>query len=228
MVQYGLKTTENYSMCGRFALESSAQELADYFNVEVPAIFQSRYNIAPTTPVLARTEQELTFFSWGLVPGWARDVRMGHRMFNARAETVAEKPSFRSAFKRRRCLVPATGFYEWKAEQGAKQPYFCHLGHRLFSFAGIWEHWQDEMGNELQSCAILTAQSIGAMQAIHDRMPLVIREQDRAKWMDHRNEQVSAAMECIAQPDHEFEVYPVSKKVNSARNDSADLVKALM
>jgi len=214
-------------MCGRFALESSAEELAGYFEVEVPEMYLNRYNIAPTTPVLARTEQALTFFSWGLVPGWARDVKIGYKMFNARAETIVEKPSFRSAFKRRRCLVPATGFYEWKAEAGGKQPYFCHLGHRLFSFAGIWEHWQDPMGNELQSCAILTTESVGEMRSVHQRMPVVIREQDHALWMDHSSEQTDDALVCISQLDNNFELYPVSKKVNSAANDSADLVQAL-
>jgi len=214
-------------MCGRFALESSARELADYFGLQAPEVYLSRYNIAPTTPVLARTERELTFFSWGLVPSWAKDVRIGYKMFNARAETVAEKPSFRNAFKRRRCLVPATGFYEWKAEAGGKQPYFCHLDHRLFSFAGIWEHWQDAMGNEFNTCAILTTESVGAMQDIHHRMPLVIREQDQAKWMLHNNDEIDAAQACIVSVDTDFNIYPVSKKVNSARNDSADLVQAI-
>jgi putative SOS response-associated peptidase YedK len=148
-------------------------------------------------------------------------------MFNARSETIVEKPSFRNAFKRRRCLVPATGFYEWKLEQGARQPYFCHLDHRLFSFAGIWEHWQDSMGNELQTCAILTIASRGAMQEIYERMPVVIREQQRPLWMDQTTEQVDAALACITDCDDGFETYAVSKKVNSARNDSPDLVHAL-
>ncbi len=214
-------------MCGRFALEASARQLADYYDVETPELYVKRYNIPPTTPVLAKTEQALTFFSWGLVPGWAKDVSIGNRMFNARAETVAEKPSFRHAFKRRRCLVPATGFYEWKVEAGGKQPYFCHLGHRLFSFAGIWEHWHDAMGNELQSCAILTTDSVGEMQSIHHRMPVVIGKQHHALWMDHSTEKIEGAMECIAQLEDGFEIYPVSKKVNSAANDSADLVNAI-
>lgn len=214
-------------MCGRFALQSTAQDLADYFDTEPPAMFVSRFNIAPTTPVIARTDQALTFFSWGLVPSWAKDVNIGNRMFNARSETITEKPSFRTAFKRRRCLVPATGFYEWKAEAEGKQPYFCHLNHRLFSFAGIWEHWQDAMGNELQSCSILTTESVGAMSQVHQRMPVVIRDENHRVWLDHRDEQIDDAMHCMAQRDDEFEVYAVSKKVNSARNDSADLIQSL-
>lgn len=214
-------------MCGRFALESSARELADYFGLESPELYVPRFNIAPTTPVLAKTDKALTFFSWGLVPGWAKDANIGNKMFNARSETVAEKPSFRNAFKRRRCLVPSTGFYEWKKEGGAKQPYFCHLDHRLFSFAGIWEHWQDAMGNELQTCAILTREASGAMQQIHHRMPVVIDEADRERWMDHADENTDAALHCIEHSDTNFEMYAVSKMVNSARNDSANLVNAI-
>ncbi len=214
-------------MCGRFALQSSAKDIAEYFDVEPPAEFASRYNIPPTTPVLAKTEQELTFFSWGLVPSWAKDANIGNKMFNARSETVDSKPSFRNAFKRRRCLVPASGFYEWKADVGGKQPYFCHLDHQLFSFAGIWEHWQDAMGNELQSCAILTADSRGAMREIHDRMPVVIRDEDHDLWLDHHDENTERAFDCIARMRDGFEVYPVSKKVNAARYDEPDLIKPL-
>ena len=214
-------------MCGRFALESSARQLADYFGMQTPEVYISRYNIAPTTPVLARTEKELTYFSWGLVPSWAKDVKIGYKMFNARAETVAEKPSFRNAFKRRRCLVPATGFYEWKAEAGGKQPYFCHLDHQLFSFAGIWEHWQDAMGNEFFTCAILTMDAQGAMRTIHDRMPVIIPREDHDVWMRHENDRIEGALECIQDAAVDFSIYPVSKKVSSARNDSADLVQAI-
>lgn len=214
-------------MCGRFALESSAEAIAEYLQVAAPQVFESRYNIAPTTPVLAKTDKELTFFRWGLVPSWAKDVKVGYRMFNARAETITEKPSFRNAFKRRRCLIPASGFYEWKAEDGAKQPYFCHLNHQLFSFAGIWELWQDGMGNELQSCAILTTEAIGAMAGIHQRMPVVIRDELHDQWLDHHDESTLQAMDCIAQLDSDFEIYAVSKQVNSARNDSAKLMQAL-
>jgi putative SOS response-associated peptidase YedK len=143
-------------MCGRFALQANTEEIAEYLATDVPELYMPRYNIAPTTPVLALTASELTFFSWGLVPSWSKDVNIGSRMFNARAETVAQKPSFKNAYKRRRCLIPASGFYEWKSEQGGKQPYFCHLERPVFSFGGIWEHWSDSMGNELQSCSIIT------------------------------------------------------------------------
>ena len=214
-------------MCGRFALQSTADELADYFNANPPQHFVSRFNIAPTTPVIAKTSTELTFFQWGLVPSWTKDVSIGNRMFNARSETIAEKPSFRNAFKRRRCLVPASGFYEWKAEQGGKQPYYCHLGHSLFSFAGIWEHWQDSMGNELQSCAILTSEASGAMAEIHHRMQVVISSDNQQQWLDHSTEDTDAAWQCIEQREDAFEHYPVSKMVNAARNESQQLIEPL-
>ena len=212
-------------MCGRFALATSAEAIAAYLDCDAPPQFASRYNIAPTTPVLARTDVGLTFFRWGLVSAWAKDVSMGNRMFNARAETVAEKPSFRSAFKRRRCLVPATGFYEWQKKAEYKQPFFCHLKQALFCFAGIWEYWQDGAGNELQSCAILTTQAIGEMATIHDRMPVVIRHQNHALWLDHRDESSTGAMACIAEMDADFEIYPVSQQVNNSRNEGAGLIE---
>jgi putative SOS response-associated peptidase YedK len=148
-------------------------------------------------------------------------------MFNARSETVAEKPSFRHAFKRRRCLVPASGFYEWRAEQGHKQPYFCHLAQPVFCFAGLWEHWSDQMGNELQSCTILTTEARGKMQQIHQRMPVVIDEARRADWLDHSDEKTERALQCIQHARDDFDYYAVSTRVNAARNDSADLVEAL-
>ncbi len=214
-------------MCGRFSLHAEFERLVDYLGRELPDVYARRYNIAPTTPVLALTGSDLTFFSWGLVPGWAKDVNIGNKMFNARSETVAEKPSFRNAFKRRRCLIPASGFYEWRAEAGGKQPYFCHLDQPIFCFAGIWEHWSDAMGNELQSCAILTQESRGAMHDLHHRMPVVIDESMREMWLDHRDEDTSRALSCIESATDRFRYYPVSRQVNSARNDSAALVELL-
>ena len=214
-------------MCGRFVLESSSQKIADYLDCEAPAVFASRYNIAPTSPVLAKMAAGLTFFRWGLVPGWAKDISLGNRMFNARAETVTEKPSFRNAFKRRRCLIPASGFYEWHAENGKKQPYFCHINQDLFSFGGIWEVWQDASGNELQSCSILTTAAVGEMEKIHHRMPVVIRDENHADWLNHESESTEQALNCIADLNHEFNMYAVSTSVNSARNDFKELIQAL-
>ncbi len=148
-------------------------------------------------------------------------------MFNARSETVAEKPSFRNAFKRRRCLVPATGFYEWKSTPNGKQPYFCHLDHRPFCFAAIWEHWQDAAGNELQTCALLTTPATGSMTRIHQRMPVVLTPQDHAEWLDHRDESTDRAFTCMARLQTDFRIHPVSRDVNSARNDHPGLTAPL-
>ena len=214
-------------MCGRFVLASSAQAIAEYLQAEVPDRFVSRYNIAPTTPVLAQTGSGLTFFRWGLVPAWAKDTAIGNRMFNARAETILQKPSFKNAFRRRRCLLPASGFYEWHQESGIKQPYFCHLDQALFSFAGIWEHWQDAQGNELQSCAILTTEAVGELARIHHRMPVVIRDERHADWLDHHTESSETAVDCISQLDSGFKIYPVSTMVNVSRNDSVELINSV-
>ena len=214
-------------MCGRFVLESSAKAIAEYLDTEIQEVFASRYNIAPTTPVLAKTSAGLTFLRWGLVPAWAKDIKLGNRMFNARAETVTEKPSFKNAFKRRRCLIPASGFYEWHAENAVKQPYFCHINQSLFSFAGIWEQWQDAAGNHLQSCAILTTASVGEIQKIHHRMPVVIAENNTADWLNHATESTAVAMDCIAELNHDFEIYPVRSLVNSSSNDSKNLLMPL-
>ncbi len=214
-------------MCGRFALASSAQAIAEYLETDIPEVFVSRYNIAPTTPVLAKTATGLTFFRWGLVPAWAKELSIGNRMFNARAETVSEKPSFRHAFKRRRCLIPATGFYEWHTENSFKRPYFCHINQSLFCFAGIWEQWQDGAGNELQSCAILTTAAVGSMEKIHHRMPVVISRENHNSWLNHQSESTSQAMDCLAELMDQFDYYPVSSKVNSTGNDSAELIQAV-
>jgi putative SOS response-associated peptidase YedK len=211
-------------MCGRFALASSPQAMAEYLQGDVPDSFVSRYNIAPTTPVLAKTSSGITFLRWGLIPSWSKDMAIGNRLFNARSETILQKPSFKNAFKRRRCLIPASGFYEWHLESGIKQPYFCHIDKALFSFAGIWEHWQDAQGNELHSCAILTTQAVGEIAAIHQRMPVVIRDELHNDWLNHANESTQAALDCISQLNSEFHIYPVSTMVNASRNDSAELI----
>ena len=214
-------------MCGRFALAASPAAIAEYLDCDPPQQFAPRYNIAPTTPVLARAASGLTFFRWGLVPSWARDVSMGNRMFNARAETIREKPSFRNAFKRRRCLVPASGFYEWHKKGEYKQPFYCHLKQPLFCFGGIWEYWQDGAGNELQSCAILTTEAVGAMAQIHQRMPVVIRHENHASWLNHGAESTDEAMDCIAELDADFEIYPVSSRVNNSRHEGAGLIEPM-
>ena len=214
-------------MCGRFALNASAQDLEEHFQVNVPDVYIKRFNIAPGSPLLAINATGLTFFSWGLVPGWMRELKPGRQMINARAETITEKPSFKNAFKRRRCLIPASGFYEWQKSATGKQPYYCYLDQPLFSFAAIWELWQDGMGNELQSCAILTSEAIGKMTQIHHRMPIVIRPENYADWLDHSSEQTDKALDCLALMDADFDFHAVTSQVNNAANDSEKLVERM-
>lgn len=152
---------------------------------------------------------------------------MGNRMFNARAETIAEKPSFRQAFKRRRCLIPANGFYEWRNENGLKQPYCCHVDQGLFSMAGIWELWQDAEGNQIQSCSIVTTEASGAMRDIHSRMPVTIAVENYAQWLDCRSEQTDAAAALIATAPSPYQYYAVSTAVNNSRHEGRDLIEPI-
>lgn len=212
-------------MCGRFYLDSKTGEIARLYNEPPPDIYSPRYNIAPTTPVLACTDRGLTFFRWGLIPAWAKDITLGNRMFNARAETLSEKPSFRQAYRRRRCLIPANGFYEWRSENGHKQAYCCHRDHSLFSMAGIWEHWQDAQGNEMQSCAIITTESQQAMKQIHSRMPVYIAASDYAIWLDCSSEKTDAANDLLQQASPGYQYYAVGSAVNNARNEGPELIQ---
>jgi len=214
-------------MCGRFFLDTDPRDIMEHYNAPPPELFTARYNIAPTTPILAFNQGRFDLYRWGLVPAWAKDVSIGNRMFNARAETVAEKPSFRNAYRRRRCLVPASGFYEWRSENGRKQPYLCHIDRQLFSMAGIWEHWQDGDGNELQSCAILTTQAKGRMQELHERMPVYIAPVDYATWLDCRAEDTVQADRLLAETSPAYEYFAVSSAVGNSRNEGPDLIKPL-
>ena len=148
-------------------------------------------------------------------------------MFNARAETVAEKPSFRNAYRRRRCLVPASGFYEWRLENGRKQPYCCHLDRRLFSMAGIWEHWQDADGNEIRSCAILTTDAQGAMRELHQRMPVYIAPEDYQAWLHCAGDDTTEADRLLRDTAPDYQYYAVGTAVSNSRNEGRDLIEPL-
>ena len=211
-------------MCGRFFLDSNIGEIVEHYNAPPPDIFTARYNIAPTTPVLARSDQNLTFFRWGLIPSWAKDLSIGNRMFNARAETIAEKPSFRHAYRRRRCLIPANGYYEWRTENGVKQPYCCHMDHKLFSMAGIWELWQDAEGNEIKTCAVITTEAKADIARIHSRMPVYIAPESYHSWLDCRDEKTDIADELLQTTNPQYQYYAVSTAVNNSRHEGPDLI----
>jgi putative SOS response-associated peptidase YedK len=187
----------------------------------------ARYNIAPTQPVPvlrdgAAGRRELALVRWGLVPSWAKDVAAGPPLINARAETVAEKPSFRNAFKRRRCLIPADGFYEWRVmPDGPKQPYRIAMAdNALFVFAGIWEHWQTDEGSELESCAIVTTEANGQIRDIHRRMPVILPPEDFDTWLGGEPSEAAALMRPYG---GSLVAYPVSRAVNNIRNDGPAL-----
>jgi putative SOS response-associated peptidase YedK len=206
-------------MCGRYALHSNPEVVALLFGLsDVPA-YAPRFNIAPTAQVLIIRKNEAAMVRWGLVPRWAKDPSMGARMNNARAETVAEKPSFREAYRKRRCLVPANGFYEWKLEGGRKQPYYVYpSGGALFAFAGLWEEWTGPSG-PLQTCAIITTDSNEKMSAVHERMPVIVSPAEYSTWLE------GGGIPLRACPDTAIDIRRVSRAVNNARNDTPALLE---
>lgn len=220
-------------MCGRYALHSHPNVVALQFGLAHPPAFEPRYNLAPGSQVIAvraETNQARSggAYRWGLIPSWARDPAIGHRLINARAETLAEKPSFRSAFRRRRCILPADGFYEWKAIGGRKQPYYIRpRADELFAFAGLYERWQGPQG-PIDSCTIVTTVANALMREIHDRMPVILPVEAYAHWLDPDYPDWAALAGLLrpAPPDR-MQVHPVSPRVNSVRNDDASLIEPL-
>jgi len=235
MLPQRANTLEDKNMCGRFSQTQPAQAIAKIFQVaEVPPL-KPRYNIAPTQSVvtisqtIAQPDRQLRMLRWGLIPSWAKDKKIGVRLINARAETAAEKPSFRSAFQRRRCLVLADGFYEWQKQEKEqpKQPYYCHLkdGH-LFAFAGLWERWQDTTGETIKSCTILTTQPNELMRSIHNRMPVILNPKDYDLWLNPQVQKMELLQPLLrSYPSEEMSTYPVSKLVNKASNDRSECMQ---
>lgn len=214
-------------MCGRFTLTLDPDELREAFDLStMPAQWVPRYNIAPSQPLAVIVDAErraLEFLRWGLVPSWAKDISIGQKMINARSETITEKPSFRTAFARRRCLIPADGFYEWtKPDRSRNLPavahYFRRRGRQPFAFAGLWEFWQSPEGNELKTCTILTTTANPLVQPVHERMPVLFAPTQAWQWL-----QPLSASELLALlrpfPAEEMEAYPVSQAVNDPRSD---------
>ena len=224
---------ENY-MCGRFTLSHLAEAIASTFQLSTIPAIKPRYNIAPTQliPTILPTDtgdRQLRMLRWGLIPSWAKDPAIGAKLINARSETVAEKPSFRSAFRHRRCLVIADGFYEWQRQEGKKQPFYFRLQNQQpFAFAGLWEHWQDSKGEVIDSCTILTTQANELLQSIHDRMPVILDAKDYDSWLDpavQKPEQLHHLLKPFS-PEAMIS-YPVSTKVNNPGNDTAECINSL-
>lgn len=230
-------------MCGRFTLTVDPAELKDVFgNFTFPAQFAPRYNIAPSQPILAIAndvhrpdllppgKRAADFFSWGLIPSWAKDPTIANRLINARGETIAEKPSFRGSFKHKRCLIPADGFYEWKMQYGekTKTPYYIYMkDRRPFAFAGLWDEWHSPSGGILRTCTIITTEPNELMSTLHNRMPAILEQKDFDQWLDPAPH--------AKHPEHllplikpfsadKMSAHPVSTLVNRPGNDRPECV----
>lgn len=221
-------------MCGRFTLSTSVETLREQFDLSSFPELAPRYNIAPTQEVvavrigLASQARELAPLRWGLIPSWADGPAIGARMINARSETVASKPAFRSAFQRRRCLIPADGFFEWQNQKGQKQPFLFRLRNgRPFAFAGLWDCWQHG-SQAIESCTVLTTQANEVVRPFHDRMPIILPTSAYAMWLDPRVQRPDTLLPLLdAYPADEMIAFPVSMRVNSPRHDDPDCVQSL-
>jgi putative SOS response-associated peptidase YedK len=213
-------------MCGRFVVFSDLEQLKEKSPIHKAfSEVTPNFNVAPTLEILAIIRQEglnlLEKLHWGLVPHWAKDISTGYKMINARIETVSSKPSFREAFKKRRCLIPADGFYEWSGHKGNKQPFFITLpDEKPFAFAGLWETWWDKNNQDesYRSCTIITREASPCLKDIHHRMPAILSPDTYNAWLNHENYDSKALQEILTEKTiTEFKVRPVSKQVNSAR-----------
>nr|WP_100400959.1 SOS response-associated peptidase [Bacillus sp. FJAT-44742] len=220
-------------MCGRYTLTADKRMIQRRFAAEViPERVDRRYNIAPSQEVLCiindGTSNRAGFMRWGLVPSWADDPKIGFKMINARAETVHEKPAFKRLLQRRRCLIAADGFYEWKQENGVKQPYHIQVKEKpLFAFAGLWDKWEKK-GEVITSCTIITTKANSLVEDIHGRMPVILRAEREKEWLDKEEDDpyhLTTLLEAF--PAEKMEAYPVSPEVNHPKNEYASLINSL-
>jgi putative SOS response-associated peptidase YedK len=206
-------------MCGRYALTSSPAVIAERFHLLWMPELAPHYNIAPgqAIPAVRDTGQgrELAFLRWGLIPSWAKEASIGMKLINARGETLADKPAFRSAYRQRRCLIPADAFYEWKAVGGRKQPYCIRMGDEgPFGMAGLWEHWKNPDGQTVESCTIVTVDANALIAPLHDRMPLIVAPDNYDAWLRAVANELPPPV-----PAQDMRTYPVSPLVSNAHND---------
>ena len=218
-------------MCGRFALKAPPAELMSRFSLDECADFGPRYNIPPGTdiPVIRQSpegKRMLHLLRWGLVPHWAKDPGIGAKLNNARGESVAEKPSFRDAFKRRRCLIPMSGFFEWKAEGKIKQPYYISLKSGVpAAMGGLWESWKDHEGNILRTVCVVTTSPNAVMTPIHDRMPVIVAPENWQSWLSGMPEEIAGLV--APYRDEELQAWPVSRRVSKTQDDDAGLIEPI-
>ncbi len=223
-------------MCGRLNIAAPGPKLVEAFDIvrdiELFDALAPRYNVAPSQRIpairLDSGQRAACLLRWGLVPSWAKDEKIGYKMINARAETVAEKPAYRAAFKRHRCLIPATGFYEWQQSDG-KQPYNIRRKDAApFALAGLWEHWERE-GTVIESCTIVVTEANELMRRIHERMPVILHPKDYDLWLDPEvGDRERLLPLLIPYADEDLEMYPVSKMVNSPKNDRVELIEEMV
>ncbi len=215
-------------MCGRFALKAPTSKLAIHFKLDESIETAPRYNIAPGTDIATirhspEGKRVMHQLRWGLVPHWAKNPNIGNKLSNARGETVAVKPSFRDAFKRRRCLVPADGFYEWKAEGRIKQPYFFSMkDDEPFAIGGIWESWRTPEGDILRTCCLITTGPNETMQPVHDRMPVIVSPGDYEQWLTGEPDDALALVKPYA--SEEMQSWAVSRRVSQSGEEGPDLL----
>ncbi|MEX0325108.1 MAG: SOS response-associated peptidase [Puniceicoccaceae bacterium] len=227
-------------MCGRYTLsighEALARAFLAEFAEELKTSWKSRYNIPPGTGVLAihddrdKGGRKADIFHWGLVPGWAKDPNIGYKLINARAETIGEKPSYRDAYRYRRCLVPASGFYEWDRSKSPRQPYYFHpRGRDFMAMAGIWEHWLHPCGSEILSVSLITTAANATVGSIHHRMPVLLEPAKWDRWLDTANVKGEGLKELMIPANDDYlEVRPVSTRVNKTDADDPDLLEEVV
>lgn len=220
-------------MCGRYTLRTPLKDVLTLFDLDPAslAVVPARYNIAPTQQVPAvrldlQGRRELAWLQWGLVPSWADDPAIGNQLINARSETIASKPAFRDAFRRRRCLIPADGFYEWKKQGRARQPFYIHLADQQpFAFAGLWESWRHgELA--IESCTIITTDANSLLQELHTRMPVIVEPADYGKWLEEGEDRDALKRLLTPYPADKMQLHPVSTVVNSPRHEGPQCIAA--
>ncbi len=214
-------------MCGRFNLTANSAQVCEAFGLERVSDYKPSFNIAPSQTILNITQLpgenlQASYSHWGLIPSWAKDTKMSSHLINARAETITEKPSFRTAFKKRRCLIPATGFYEWAKTEHGKQAYHIYReDSQLFAFAGLWEYWEHN-ADIVYSCTIITTAANALMQPIHERMPIIISRENYAYWLDSDQSQTNLQQLLAIDAYEAMMLKPISNRVNSPFHDDAE------
>jgi len=223
-------------MCGRFTLFTHFETIVDRFNIESAieeSLYNPNYNVAPSQSVLSvindGTKNRLGYLRWGLIPSWSKDMKIGYKLINARAETIAKKPSFRHAYKKKRCLIIADSFYEWKRTEERKIPMRIKLkDNQPFAMAGLWEAWKSPDHKPIYSCSVITTQPNKLMAEIHDRMPVILKPEDEKIWLDTSNPDVNSLSKLLVPFDYnQMEAFEVSSDVNSPNNNSPQLIQQL-